>query len=80
MATACCSAHSTPLTRQERRRAGLVQAALSLPDSTTNQDKLDLYGLFKQSKEGDCSTSASRSLSAYSSRHRPTPAGITHAQ
>mmetsp|Transcript_25123 Transcript_25123/g.47484 ORF Transcript_25123/g.47484 Transcript_25123/m.47484 type:complete len:85 (-) Transcript_25123:232-486(-) len=31
--------------------------AKGLPDSTSNDDKLVLYGLFKQAKEGDCTTS-----------------------
>ena len=35
-----------------------IQEALDLPSSTTNDDKLALYGLFKQAKEGDCNTSA----------------------
>eukprot|EP00201_Polytomella_parva_P016227 CAMPEP_0175052636 /NCGR_PEP_ID=MMETSP0052_2-20121109/8469_1 /TAXON_ID=51329 ORGANISM="Polytomella parva, Strain SAG 63-3" /NCGR_SAMPLE_ID=MMETSP0052_2 /ASSEMBLY_ACC=CAM_ASM_000194 /LENGTH=91 /DNA_ID=CAMNT_0016317061 /DNA_START=36 /DNA_END=311 /DNA_ORIENTATION=+ len=30
-------------------------ATKSLPTSMSNDDKLELYALFKQSKEGDCS-------------------------
>lgn len=34
-----------------------AEEAKSLPDSTTNDDKLILYGLFKQANVGDCDTS-----------------------
>mmetsp|Transcript_11685 Transcript_11685/g.15882 ORF Transcript_11685/g.15882 Transcript_11685/m.15882 type:complete len:87 (-) Transcript_11685:114-374(-) len=34
-----------------------AKEAMTLPPKTTNEDKLILYGLFKQAKEGDCTTS-----------------------
>lgn len=33
-----------------------AETAKTLPASTSNEDKLKLYGLFKQAKEGDVST------------------------
>eukprot|EP00242_Pyramimonas_sp_CCMP2087_P006521 CAMPEP_0198210008 /NCGR_PEP_ID=MMETSP1445-20131203/18379_1 /TAXON_ID=36898 /ORGANISM="Pyramimonas sp., Strain CCMP2087" /LENGTH=83 /DNA_ID=CAMNT_0043883949 /DNA_START=71 /DNA_END=322 /DNA_ORIENTATION=- len=33
-----------------------AKEALTLPSSVGNDDKLVLYGFFKQSKEGDCTT------------------------
>lgn len=33
-----------------------AQEATKLPSGVTNDEKLQLYGLFKQAKEGDCST------------------------
>lgn len=34
-----------------------AEEAKSLPDKTTNDDKLILYGLYKQATVGDCNTS-----------------------
>ncbi|KAL3151502.1 Acyl-CoA-binding domain-containing protein 2 [Trebouxia sp. C0009 RCD-2024] len=34
-----------------------AEEAKSLPDKTSNDDKLILYGLFKQATVGDCDTS-----------------------
>ncbi|KAK9806361.1 hypothetical protein WJX72_011425 [[Myrmecia] bisecta] len=34
-----------------------AEEAKTLPDSTSNADKLILYGLFKQANVGDCNTS-----------------------
>ena len=41
-----------------------AEEAKTLPDKTTNDDKLILYGLFKQATVGDCNTCriASQSL------------------
>ncbi|PSC75802.1 acyl-binding [Micractinium conductrix] len=33
-----------------------AEEAKTLPDNTTDQDKLDLYGLFKQASVGDVNT------------------------
>ena len=35
-----------------------AESAKELPASVSNEDKLKLYGLFKQAKEGDVSTGA----------------------
>ncbi|KAG2483937.1 hypothetical protein HYH03_017257 [Edaphochlamys debaryana] len=42
---------------QEEFDAAAKEATDTLPDSVTNDERLELYGLFKQAKEGDCNTS-----------------------
>ncbi|GFR46718.1 hypothetical protein Agub_g8341 [Astrephomene gubernaculifera] len=42
---------------QEDFDAAAKEATEKLPDSVTNDEKLELYALFKQANEGDCSTS-----------------------
>ncbi|GIM09822.1 hypothetical protein Vretimale_13558 [Volvox reticuliferus] len=42
---------------QEDFEAAAAEATSSLPDTLSNEEKLELYALFKQAKEGDCNTS-----------------------
>jgi diazepam-binding inhibitor (GABA receptor modulator, acyl-CoA-binding protein) len=39
-----------------------AEAVKALPESISNDDKLKVYGLFKQAKEGDVNTSTSTNL------------------
>lgn len=41
---------------QEDFDAAANEAAHNLPDTLSNDEKLELYALFKQAKEGDCNT------------------------
>ncbi|PNH03661.1 putative acyl-CoA-binding protein [Tetrabaena socialis] len=40
---------------QEDFDVAAKEASEKLPDTLTNDEKLELYALFKQAKEGDCS-------------------------
>lgn len=50
---------SPPCTKPQEDFDTAAEDAKTLPDSTTNDNKLILYGLFKQANIGDCDTGAS---------------------